>query len=682
MAVRPLIPAPPLPTDAAARSRVFHSRDGSVRAAVASKDLWVSPELHFVLQSPKLAEVLTGRADKVDLQLPQWMTQRERQMVAAKLELVVSRTRLLTSQTLSLTFDPADPQKLSLTNESAKSQLSQLRQQLGADAFHAAVPPLDLRGPTEAGRAGGTQTRVLATISYCASSEQVDRFVESLQRNELSFVQYGHTGPEAGMTVVISDDSPEPFASELRAKVTALAAQSPSGARYVVHGDAEKRERFEALWQRVAASPKLGALVDAGLVASPERARALLEQQLSARAGAGTGPNRNSSVLAGLETADALGDAGARGRVFQMDHDMTLEALFEGAQQALRRAGVNSTGDRAPVTGLRQPPPVTLPVDTLGVIDASERQPGAMTPADFTGGGDRSIRDIVTAIPALDQASFFGRGSEIENWFDAPGALSMLHHRPPLASDMPRSAVLMKDFAAPWSTSGRNQDLMFQYFNPRGGLKAATYVLHRDVAGAKWGGRARLLHDDLRSNAAIALLHDLRARARTPWGESDKVDLDAVGREMLKQLSTADVPASVEGSVREAIATAEQFVTRAGRALDSLGQLQRDLESKEPGRAAGAAASWLYGRALERCSRTKRERAESAEGQSAAHARVGEAIALLEAERLEMTARFSLGAPRDALVKEVVDSARQEASALAVSWVFVEEIRGRPPAAR
>ncbi len=648
------------PLTRALAGNLFRSRDAGLRAVLEAPDFKLLPETAEVLKDPRVLEVLTGRSERAEVTLRASLTQRERLLVAQKLALVADRTRLVTGQQLRVEYPPAGLERVTLTNATAREELPRLPD-------HYVPPPVSLQRAAAARAAEEGSTRVVSMVSYCASSPAVARFLETLELNERSLEQFGYFAARDGrrgeaMRIVIADDSPEPFASELREAVARLQDRSRIGAHYQVFGAKEKAAHFEAIWGRVASSPKLTSL---GM--PPEQVRGALRRQFSDGAQSGVGPNRNTSVLLGLEASRTLDSQGARGRTFQMDHDQTLQVLVEGAEEGLR---FRRMIDQAPIPVARPgSSPVALPVDTLGVFEAHELDRGALAPATFSGAKDRDIPSMVYDFPELTEQGYFGRSTAVESWLEEPDKLSVARVTRP--DETTRSALLMKDAETPWSLGGRNQDLYFGILNPTSKVGVAPFVLHRDLSGVKWG-RAALLEDDMRSNAGAHLTNTLLAAAR----KDGEPGVEAVGRRMLAQLGTHDVAGEISHKVDRALSLARGFVQLAQRRQAELEQLQSALRSAEPGARADAAARWFYGRPLEDCSATKQAQASTAETQARALARLGEVERGLQEEVAQMRARFPVDGDAGELVQSVASSAREEAQALGLSYVFAPEIRG------
>ncbi|MGQ0506982.1 MAG: hypothetical protein ACT4TC_16855 [Myxococcaceae bacterium] len=690
MAIRFARPPRAPPLTSAMQKTVVASHAVQLSAVLRAPDLRGSVDLGFVLNRPDVRDTLLGTAEKAALEFPPGLSSREQKLLRARLEVVVWRMRLATRQDLFLTDTHVINRHALQNPRSAELSPERLKDAWTVSPTEAPLGKILHPRPIEPG-----SVRAVSVISYCSTDEQVAAFKDVLRTHDENFTRFGYRAGDsekgadgARMTVIVSDDSPAPWNLQVKAAVEAFNAEARSGARFRYVGEAEKEEHFEQLLQRVLSSPRFTRLVAEGVVSENE-VREACEALFSSGLQSGVVRNRNTAMLLGLQSTDTLEASELRGRVFQMDHDQSFHVLTENLQTYLRRRGLLQSGYAKPQHPLPSYPPVAVPIDTLGRFESDEAFRTGLGGASFTGGLDRDVTELVFDLPAPTEREFFGRSVLVEHGPQDDG--TVVAHRVSESPDWEaestiRSAVFVPDRTAPWMGGGRNQDLMLSDVN--GGTPGdshQTFVLHREVAGAKWGSRARLLRDHLDSQASGARFFSsgvgpgdgMKAAANA---SGEEADLEALGRAVLDKLKTAQPGSQSASYVSTARHVAQQFVVVSEKRLTELDGLLRSLEAGTTAEAADAAARWFFEKPFNDCRPSEQRQAQDPSLQSAAQERIRTGRAHLEQERSQMRALFHLDDPdgSERLTREAFEAGLRDVRSVAISWLFAHEIRGRP----
>ena len=654
------VPTPgPRHLSPAAASAQFESRRTQLELLLTAPDFKASPALRAALASPEVRSVLLGATATAKLPLPPGAKEPEVAALKANLQVLTERLSALTGQPLSVR---AEAGALSVVNIRPEPDLEAIASVRLKDAWQAPERPQDVHA-APARELDRNSLRVMSMIAYCASPGDLASLASVLESHEKNFADFGFrkgedpTKATRAMTVLVTDDSPPELGKQVQALTERLTKASTLGTRYLYLGGEREAAFHQAVVDAAVGSPKAKACVARGELRPEEITRAL-SSLFGSGAGDGVGRNRNNAMLAGQALANALPEKEGRGRFFQVDHDQQLAALDGNAQ--LREARLLG------LDGPASAPNVALEADTLGAMEARLDQ-GALATANFTGGKDRAINDIVLTPAPLTEAGLVGQNPD--DWLAGPQALTMVGERPDTVT---RSATAFSPRGAVWASATRNQDIELGDLYGNEQLRDSAWVLHREQAGSKWGSPAKLLWDDLASNATMSVgayaLEGGHASA-----DADAAGLEQRGRTMLARLASAGPSwQGIDGQLDGALEVAAKFVDQAKGQLAEVDQLTRDLDAGGP-RAAEAVSRWIHGKPLAELSGLKR--AACAKPDLARRARTGldEARARLKGQVDDMQRRFPAGG-RERLRAELVAQATANTRNLAISYLFAPEI--------
>ena len=342
------------------------------------------------------------------------------------------------------------------------------------------------------------QIKQLGMIAYVTSEAELQRLFEGLDRWEHSARSFGH-GP---LSLRLLDDSPQPFHTRIRAE---LSRRNSAGGplRYETLGPKEKEQLRRGLLKDLLRSKAYRGLKTAGL--TPER----LDQALRDMFGGATRDRWSSGVAQNRNLSNLL-LTGVR--AFQVDHDMTPETLVSSAGP-LRKELRGEFGPAPFDEGL------VLPTDILGFLEGVKD--GAISSPTFSGGKDLAVSSMMATSPlqpeqeqfhawsvAVAQQDFFR--AEETGW----ATLSSIRIGYPGMGSSCAPMMIPADVGVRFTVPTRDADLhLGETVALHGGEPPQTRlpiaIFHRERAGSKWKGLARLLEDAIVSQASIGAIKSI-----------------------------------------------------------------------------------------------------------------------------------------------------------------------------
>lgn len=585
----------PMSPEQIARAAELNYRGSKLRTVQALMgfgiaDLHLGPLAQKALADPQLLGVVTGILPSATINIPAPRGTPAATVRRAKIEvaIVLERLRISTGDVgLELPPGPEPGAALTVTRNGAGPASASSAAPKDPEPAMRALRETLATGNIPPRRDTPQSIKQVGLIAFTRSAAEVKDLVDALKIWDENFLRFGHQG----MTLRLLDDSPEPYAGQIRRFVQSFRPRS--GAKFTVLGRQEKEAVRQDLIARVAASPEAKALIDEGTI-QPSDIAPMVHRMFGSLERSGPTENRNLSML-----------LFAGKPAFQADHDQTPQALVFDEVAAAHNTYVASyehTKELYPA-GAEPNPPVVIPVDVLGYF---ERWGGdALVSPQFSGGADLLVHNLVTAVPPASAEST-GQGDSFV--LRQPNL-----HRPEVfilsrageRADSGTRAPMFVPARASGATASvvpfvmpvRNGDILLGELMARGGVPLEPCLLpifHREAAGSKWGAQARLLYDDMISNAASSLVREV-------LDGTDPRDLGQTGRALLELSAKLGDTESAQHSLRyhtdEAFFIADT-AAQANRALQAqLGIIRFQLSGDARDRVEGL-ARWLFRREL------------------------------------------------------------------------------------
>lgn len=589
----------PMSAEQIARAVELNYRGSKLRTVEAlmgfgAADLHLGPLAKKALANPELLGVLAGILPSATITISGPPGTPPAAIQRAKIEVAILIERLRISSAdlgLELPTDPEAGNALTVYRTNApvgdpEPEMRALRAALAAGG----VPP---RKDTP------RSIKQVGLIAFTQSAAEVKDLVDALKIWDENFLRFGHQG----MTLRVLDDSPEPYAGQIKRFVQGFRPRS--GAKLTVLGRQEKETVRRELIRRVAASPEAKALIAQGTIQAADIAP-MVHWMFGSPERSGPTEARNlSMVLFG-------GKPG-----FQADHDQTPQALVFDEIAAAHNTFVASyehTKELYPV-GPEHNPPVAIPVDVLGYFERWGRD--ALLSPQFSGGADLQVHNLIIDVPP---ASAEGTKKGDASLLRQPNL-----HRPEVfilsrageRADRGTRAPMFVPARAERDATGpaapptgqyppfvmpvRNGDIFLGEVMERSGVPSSPCYLpifHREAAGSKWGPRAKLLYDDMISNAASAVVRQVfdRLDPKLP------VDLTEAGRALVELSAKlgADEPAqqALRANAQEALDVAS-LAAHANHAQQArLATIRFKLTGGDARDRVEGLARWLFQREL------------------------------------------------------------------------------------
>jgi hypothetical protein len=648
----------------AQRDNVFTSRKAQFQALLKEPDCRLLPEAARLVLVPDVLATFIGGSEKVEIDLPEGMSTADRRYASEIFLTLIRRMNVLTGQALELDNFSAPDRRWVLKNRSAAMDI----QGIGAELSSTPEARFEKHEQLRPQKVLPTSVRVVSMISFCSSPQQIAALNNNLNIWDRNLRHFRHEGavdaqrPPAPIAFRVSDDSPEPYATQVRQVVEGMNALATPVARFTYVGKAEREAERLALVQRVLASRTARKLIAAHRLSRADVHD--MSRRMFGGLQSGVAQNRNMALLLAQRVADTLPEGAGRGRVFQVDHDQTPEALMMSRyEDPWRRRGHR---------------PVALPVDLLGYFEGAHD----LESAAFSGGTDADIESLVMEMPALTAEGFFGQPPGLEARYakDPWDPLVTVVYKNDEVDDVLRAPMFVPPGVVPWSTPERDQDIHMGEVHGNAASGAPTYVYHRDLAGSKWASPAKLMRDSLLSNVSLYVL-----RKWLPAGGTSTPDtLRRAGELILESLPFR--PAADE-AMRLWAADSQQLARKwFSSAADSRARLDamRDGISRvEPPAFHDSLGRWVFGREPGRLSGAMRAHLATPEAKAKALEQIAQAIERLNAAAEEMRSTFFTHLPDgvDRLAAEITARASESVRSVAVSFLFNAEIRDPAPAA-
>jgi len=336
-------------------------------------------------------------------------------------------------------------------------------------------------------------------IGYVSSPHQLERFKAVLQNWTENLRVYGHrTQP-----LVFCDDSPEPFATELRQLLHKTGQETGLNLIYV--GQAENEQLTQVLQKRLAA----------------RLSEADIEALATLLAGRGPTQNRNFSL-------QLLGKSGG----LQIDHDMTSEILALSPQELRNDFAELHEWKKIPQGGSDKP--ILLSYDILQCLEAAPQD--CLSSLRFCGSNDIDLRHLIAIpTPKLERSLWLSPESRecaqpliIQDRFGCSMGGSL---RSPM--NVPKnfnSTALL----APQVRDGDIAVGITSYLSlGLPSMELPLYVNHRDQAGGNWGSGELLYQYKTFEMIQHCLKHWVSQAGQGP---------EALGKAILAGLGNNDFP--------------------------------------------------------------------------------------------------------------------------------------------
>lgn len=549
-------------------------------------DLHLGPLAKKALAEPELLGVLAGILPSATITIAAPPGTPKSEIVRAKIQVAVliDRLRISTADVgLELPQQPEAGGAMTVSRSDAQAadpapEMRALREMLAT-------------GKISPRRDNPHSIKQVGLIAYTQSATEVRDLVDALKIWDENFLRFGHQG----MTLRLLDDSPEPYAGQIRRFVQSFRPRS--GAKVKVLGGQEKEALRQDLIARVAASPEAQALIAQGAI-QPSDIAWMVHRMFGSLERSGPTENRNLSMLLfGNEPG------------FQADHDQTPQALVFDEAAAAHNTFVGSyehTKELYPI-GAELNPPVVIPVDVLGYFERWGRN--ALVSPQFSGGADLVVHSLITTVPSASAEgtrkgeSFILRQPNLHRpevfVLSRPGERGDQGTRAPMF--VPAQGEQTKAFL-PFVMPVRNGDILLGELMARGGVPQQPCYLpifHREAAGSKWGPRARLLYDDLISNAASSVVRSVLAGT----SPSSPPDLKVTGRSLLELSEKLGADKAAQDAIRsntdEALAVAFAAASANANLQRELATLRLRLSRGDERDRVEALAKWLFRGELE-----------------------------------------------------------------------------------
>ncbi len=562
-------------------------------------DLHLGPLAKKALADPELLGVLAGVLPSATITIPAPAGTPRTAIDRAKIEvaILIERLRISTADLeLSLPSQPEDGNKLTVyrTNPPVgdpEPEMRALREALAAGA----IPP---RKDTP------RSVKQVGLIAFTQSAAEVKDLVDALKIWDENFLRFGHQG----MTLRLLDDSPEPYAGQIKRFVQSFRPRS--GAKIMVLGRQEKEAVRRDLIARVAASPEAKALIAQGTIQAADIAP-MVHWMFGSPERSGPTEARNLSML-------LFGGKPA----FQADHDQTPQALVFDEIAAAHNTFVASyeqTKDLYPA-GAEHNPPVVVPVDVLGYFERWGRD--SLVSPQFSGGADLQVHSLILEVPPPSAVGTLKGDSFVLRQPNLHRPEVFILSRPGERRDMGTRAPMFVPARAesgPTATAGRpapptgqvqyppfvmpvrNGDIFLGEVMECSGVPFSPCYLpifHREAAGSKWGPRAKLLYDDMISNAASAVVRQVL----DSFDPMTPVDLTQTGRALLELSAKlgADEPAqqALRANTQEAFYVADAAAQANQAQQARLATIRFKLTGVDARDRVEGLARWLFHREL------------------------------------------------------------------------------------